>query len=157
MLGGATGDQVCLLEFAERPGLESRVARIGERLGVVVVFGENGATRRLAGELEAYFAGALRDFSLPLLVQGTPFQESVWRELRTIPYGTTRSYSEQARRMGRPEAVRAVAGANGENPIAILIPCHRVIGADGKLTGYGGGLRRKKWLLELEGGQLSAL
>ena len=101
-------------------------------------------------QLLAYFAGALRDFELPLAAQGTPFQQGVWQALCAIPYGETISYGELARRIGHPTAVRAVGLANGRNPIAIVVPCHRVIGANGSLTGYGGGLARKRWLLAHE-------
>jgi methylated-DNA-[protein]-cysteine S-methyltransferase len=101
-------------------------------------------------ELAAYFDGTLHDFSLPLEPRGTTFQRQVWNELRRIPYGETISYGELARRIGQPNASRAVGRANGQNPISIIIPCHRVIGADGTLTGYGGGLDRKLRLLELE-------
>ncbi|MBI4564737.1 MAG: methylated-DNA--[protein]-cysteine S-methyltransferase [Planctomycetes bacterium] len=109
--------------------------------------------RRLAEarrQLRAYFAGELREFRLSLALQGTPFQRRVWAGLQTIPYGETISYAELARRIGRPKAGRAVGGANHRNPIAIIVPCHRVIGADGTLVGYGGGLERKKTLLALE-------
>jgi methylated-DNA-[protein]-cysteine S-methyltransferase len=100
--------------------------------------------------LQAYFAGELRDFELPLAAEGTPFQQRVWRALCDIPYGETISYGELARRIGQPKASRAVGLANGQNPIAIVVPCHRVIGANGSLTGYGGGLERKRWLLAHE-------
>jgi methylated-DNA-[protein]-cysteine S-methyltransferase len=103
-------------------------------------------------QLEAYFAGERTDFDLPLAPRGTDFQRRVWSELRAIPYGTTISYGELARRVGSPAAVRAVGQANGRNPISIIVPCHRVIGASGKLTGYGGGLDRKAALLDLEKG-----
>jgi methylated-DNA-[protein]-cysteine S-methyltransferase len=103
-----------------------------------------------AQQLRAYFAGELREFRLPLDLRGTEFQLRVWRQLLTIPYGETRSYGEIARAMGAPNAVRAVGAANGANPIAIVVPCHRVIGSGGKLVGYGGGLPLKKRLLELE-------
>lgn len=101
-------------------------------------------------QLEAYFAGDLDNFRLPLAPQGTPFQQRVWKELIKIPYGQTISYGELARRIGNPKASRAVGLANGSNPIPIIIPCHRVIGADGRLTGYGGGLEIKEKLLALE-------
>jgi methylated-DNA-[protein]-cysteine S-methyltransferase len=104
-----------------------------------------------ADELLAYFAGILRVFSVPLDMQGTDFQLSVWNQLLKIPYGETRSYAHVAEAVGRPKAVRAVGAANGSNPVAIVVPCHRVIGSSGKLTGYGGGLPLKKRLLELEG------
>jgi methylated-DNA-[protein]-cysteine S-methyltransferase len=101
-------------------------------------------------QLDAYFAGTLRRFDLALAPEGTPFQQRVWRALLDIPYGETVSYGELARRIGRPAAVRAVGAANGQNPLAIVIPCHRVIGSDGRLVGYGGGLAMKAALLELE-------
>jgi methylated-DNA-[protein]-cysteine S-methyltransferase len=106
--------------------------------------------RQAVRQLDAYFAGKLRQFDLPLAPQGTPFQQRVWRALIDIPYGETVSYGELARRIGRPAAVRAVGAANGQNPLAIVIPCHRVIGSDGRLVGYGGGLATKAALLELE-------
>lgn len=122
----------------ERPG------NAGERRDDAVPF------KRARHQLEAYFRGELTRFELPLAPEGTPFQRKVWEELRRIPYGTTVSYGEVARRLGRPSACRAVGLANGRNPLPIVVPCHRVIGADGSLTGYGGGLPRKRALLELE-------
>ena len=107
---------------------------------------------QISEQLGEYFAGERTEFSVPLAPQGTEFQRRVWDALLTIPYGRTRSYGEIARQIGEPswEAARAVGAANGRNPIAIVVPCHRVIGADGSLVGYGGGLERKKFLLELE-------
>ena len=102
-------------------------------------------------ELRAYFAGRIRVFSVPLDMEGTDFQLNVWDRLTKIPYGETWSYAQVAEAVGRPKAVRAVGAANGSNPVAIIVPCHRVIGSNGKLTGYGGGLPLKKRLLELEG------
>jgi methylated-DNA-[protein]-cysteine S-methyltransferase len=101
-------------------------------------------------QLDAYFAGELEQFDLPLAPAGTPFQRSVWDAVAAIPYGTTASYSEMAAAVGRPSACRAVGAANGRNPLAIVVPCHRVVGAAGGLTGYGGGLERKRTLLDLE-------
>ena len=101
-------------------------------------------------QLGAYFAGELTAFDLPLAPRGTPFQKRVWEALRSIPYGRTASYRDIAVLVGNPAAVRAVGAANGRNPISIIVPCHRVIGADGSLTGYGGGMERKRWLLDLE-------
>jgi methylated-DNA-[protein]-cysteine S-methyltransferase len=112
---------------------------------------------RAGAQLDEYFAGRRRDFDLPLAPAGTEFQRQVWAVLRTIPFGTTWSYAEVARRIGRPRAVRAVGAANGQNPIGIVIPCHRVVGSDGSLTGYGGGLPRKRWLLAHERGELPLL
>jgi methylated-DNA-[protein]-cysteine S-methyltransferase len=112
--------------------------------------------RDAIAQLEAYFAGALRRFDLPLAPEGTAFQREVWSALTAIPYGETVSYGELARRLGRPAASRAVGAANGQNPIPIVIPCHRVIGADGSLTGFGGGLAIKRRLLDLEAGVAGA-
>jgi methylated-DNA-[protein]-cysteine S-methyltransferase len=111
---------------------------------------DRAAFREAAAQLKAYFAGDLTTFDLPLRMKGTEFQQSVWRALRTIPYGETASYTEIAVEVGRPKACRAVGLANGRNPIGIVVPCHRVIGASGSLTGYGGGLDRKQWLLDHE-------
>lgn len=102
-------------------------------------------------QLDSYFSGERRNFDLPLAAEGTPFQQSVWEALRAIPYGEVRSYGDIARRIRNPKAVRAVGRANGSNPIAVVVPCHRVIGSNGTLTGFGGGLERKARLLELEG------
>jgi len=104
-------------------------------------------------QLQEYFAGERITFDVPLVMKGTPFERRVWQALRDIPYGNTVSYGEIARRVGQPSAARAVGLANGRNPIAVIVPCHRVIGANGTLTGYGGGLERKRQLLELESGQ----
>jgi AraC family transcriptional regulator of adaptative response/methylated-DNA-[protein]-cysteine methyltransferase len=153
MLAGATDDALCLLEFVDRRKLETQLERIRKRLEVALVPGSNPITTESERQLIAYFDRRLTDFSMPLEAPGTEFQQVVWTALQEIPYGTTVSYGEVARRIGRPTAVRAVAAANGDNRIAILIPCHRVIGADGTLTGYGGGLWRKKRLLDLESGQ----
>ena len=108
-------------------------------------------------QLQAYFHGELKEFDLPLAMEGTEFQLRVWKELRAIPYGETISYAQLAGRIGNPRAVRAVGSANGSNPIPIIVPCHRVIGSNGSLTGFGGGLPTKKLLLELESKQLSLL
>lgn len=105
-----------------------------------------------AGQLGEYFAGERRRFTVPVAARGTAFQHAVWHALRTIPYGRTWSYADLARAIGKPAAVRAVAAANGRNPVSIIVPCHRVIGADGGLVGYGGGLARKKYLLDMESG-----
>ncbi len=106
--------------------------------------------REAARQLDEYFVGQRRTFELPLAPEGTPFQRAAWAALTAIPFGETRSYGDQARAIGRPKAVRAVGGANGRNPIAIVVPCHRVIGSDGSLTGYGGGEAAKRWLLAHE-------
>ena len=113
--------------------------------------GDTPLLREAEGQLIAYFEGRLRTFDLPVDLRGTPFQQAVWRALRDIPFGETRSYGEIARAVGNPRASRAVGMANNRNPISIIVPCHRVIGADGSLTGYGGGLDVKRFLLRLEG------
>ena len=113
--------------------------------------GNDAVLAQAREELLAYFDGRLRDFEIPLAPNGTDFQRRVWQELRSIPFGTTVSYAEVARRVSNTAAVRAVGAANGRNPIPIIVPCHRVIGSDGSLTGFGGGLERKRWLLDHEG------
>jgi AraC family transcriptional regulator, regulatory protein of adaptative response / methylated-DNA-[protein]-cysteine methyltransferase len=157
MLLGATDEGVCLLEFCDRRMLETQLKRLAGRLDCVFAPGANAASDAMAAELEAYFAGTLQDFCVPFVAVGSPFQKRVWQALRAIPYGETRSYAQQARMIGSPSAVRAVARANGDNPIAIAVPCHRVVGSDGKLTGYGGGLWRKRWLLHHEAAPAGAL
>jgi len=112
---------------------------------------DDGAFAEATTQLRAYFGGELTEFNLELATGGTPFQQRVWSALRAIPYGTTTSYGRLAATLGDVRATRAVGSANGRNPISIIIPCHRVIGADGSLTGYGGGMDRKQWLLALEG------
>lgn len=113
--------------------------------------GEHPLLHRARAQLDGYFSGTLREFDLPLAPQGTAFQRTVWDALTTIAYGQTLGYGEIAARIGKPSAVRAVGAANGRNPLSIIVPCHRVIGADGTLTGYGGGLPTKEFLLRLEG------
>ena len=150
MVAGATNRGICLLEFADRRMLETQFKVLSRRLQARLIPGQNPLFEQLDTELKEYFAGERREFEVPLDLAGTEFQEQVWRILGSIPYGTTRSYKQQAEILGNPNAVRAVARANGENRISIIIPCHRVIGSDGHLTGYGGGLWRKRYLLDLE-------
>lgn len=111
---------------------------------------DDAALPAVRDQLSAYFAGTLREFDVPIAVTGTPFQQQVWKALATIPYGERWSYRELAEAIGNPQAVRAVGLANGKNPVSIVVPCHRVVGADGSLTGYGGGLPAKQFLLDLE-------
>ena len=151
MIAGAADGRLALLEFADRRALPSQLERLAKRLDCIFVPGDDEVLDELAEQLEAYFSGELRGFDVPLEISGTDFQEEVWSALRSIPHGTVRSYADVAEAIGRPTATRAVARANGDNRIAILVPCHRVIGSDGSLTGYGGGLWRKKRLLEVEG------
>jgi len=150
LVAGATAAGVCLLEFTDRRMLETQIAGVRRRFRKAVAPGTNPHLKLLEGELAGYFEGRLRRFSVPLLYPGTRFQQQVWDGLLAIPYGETRSYEQLAAAIGKPQAVRAVGHANGLNRIAIVIPCHRVISKDGKLGGYGGGLRRKQFLLELE-------
>ncbi len=150
MVACATGQGVCLTEFTDRKMLETELKQLEKLLNAIVLPGSNSHLEQLQTELVEYFEGRLRQFSVPLHTPGTPFQQSVWNALREIPYGETRSYKQQAVFLQQPTAVRAVAAANGCNRISILIPCHRVIGDKGHLTGYGGGLPRKKWLLDFE-------
>jgi len=152
MIAGGTDDALYFFEFSDRRRIERQLERLRARLDCVLVPGDNAILRRTVEEVESYFAGSLRRFSIPLVAPGTEFQRTVWDELQKIPFGETRSYAEVARAIGRPTAVRAVARANGDNRMAIFIPCHRVVGSDGRLTGYGGGLWRKQHLLELESG-----
>lgn len=134
----------------------SRLVGIGLNAeGEVSTEPASGLLAEVEQQLGAYFAGTLTEFRLPLHFSGTPFQNEVWTALRDIPYGATCSYADIAEAIGRPEAVRAVGAANGQNPIPIVVPCHRVIGKDGSLTGFGGGMAMKSWLLRHETGQSS--
>jgi methylated-DNA-[protein]-cysteine S-methyltransferase len=136
---GATDDAVTSLYFVEERQAEAT---------------SNVLSAEAVRQLSEYFEGRREDFDLPLELTGTEFQRQVWTELTAIPFGQTVSYGDLARSIGKPSAVRAVGAANGDNPISIIVPCHRVIGSDGGLTGYGGGLERKEWLLKHEGGLL---
>lgn len=151
MFACATEKGICLLEFVDRRMLETEFKELQQRLKAPIIMGENEHLRQVKKELTAYFKGVLKDFTVPLDTPGTEFQQSVWESLKSIPYGTTTSYQAQARSIAKEKAVRAVASANGHNRVAIIIPCHRVIGKNGNLTGYGGGLERKAWLLRHEG------
>ncbi len=151
LFAAATSEGICLLEFADRRMLETQFKRLGKSLAAEFMPGKNEHFATLDTQLAEYFAGKRQRFDLPLVVPGTDFQRQTWQALQDIPYGQTRSYSEQAQALGNPKAVRAVARANGDNRLAIIIPCHRVIAADGTLAGYGGGLWRKRFLLDLEG------
>ena len=150
MYACAVEEGICLLEFTDRKMLETEFKTLSKLLNAVIVQGNNPHFETLEKQLLAYFEGKLREFNVPLFTPGSEFQNLVWQALQKIPFGSTKSYQEQAVFVGKPEAVRAVANANGMNRISILIPCHRVIGSDGNLTGYGGGLWRKKYLLEME-------
>ena len=150
MVAIASEKGLCLLEFGDRRMLESEFADLQKRLSAVLLPGKNEFTEEAVRQIQEYFAGTRKTFSVPLHAPGTEFQQRVWAALREIPFGEMRSYGEIASAIGDPKAVRAVGTANGMNRIAIMIPCHRVIGADGALTGYGGGLWRKDWLIKHE-------
>lgn len=154
MLAAADAERLFLLEFVDRRAMEQQLLTLHHRTQAAIIPGESPLHDALEGELAEYFAGARSSFSVPIAAPGTPFQERVWSALREIPYGETRSYHDIAAQIGRATAVRAVANANGHNRLALIIPCHRVIGSNGRLTGYGGGLWRKRRLLEIEGAGL---
>jgi AraC family transcriptional regulator, regulatory protein of adaptative response / methylated-DNA-[protein]-cysteine methyltransferase len=153
LLAGATARGICLLEFADRPALKSQATSLRASLGCAVAAGTTPHLDQLARELAEWFAGRRKQFGVPLELRGTAFERQVWQRLLEIPYGATLSYEALARGIGRPGAQRAVGRANGKNRIAILVPCHRVVQKNGELRGYGGGLWRKKFLLDLEAGQ----
>ncbi|WP_366788448.1 methylated-DNA--[protein]-cysteine S-methyltransferase [uncultured Chryseobacterium sp.] len=150
MIACADEHGICLLEFSDRKALPTELKSIAEYFKANIIQGENPHFITLEEELKAYFEGTRTRFSVPLSPVGTDFQKEVWTVLQEIPYGTTRTYQEQADILGNRKSVRAVANANGLNKISIIIPCHRVIGSNGHLTGYGGGIWRKQKLLELE-------
>ncbi|MCU7549641.1 methylated-DNA--[protein]-cysteine S-methyltransferase [Chitinophagaceae bacterium LB-8] len=150
MYACAVREGICLLEFTDRKMLETEFKALAKLFNATIVQGENEHFILLEQQLTEYFEGKRQAFTVQLVTPGSDFQNSAWRELQTIPFGSTRSYKEQAIAIGKPESIRAVANANGMNRISILIPCHRVIGSDGQLTGYGGGLWRKRHLLEME-------
>lgn len=147
---GSIDDQLCLCDWLVEPHRDQVGRRLTKALQAEIREGPSPVTEQAAAELGEYFAGQRRSFDIPLRLVGTPFQQLVWRSLLDIPYGQTRSYADIAQSIGRPSSVRAVANANGANALSILVPCHRVIGSDHSLTGYGGGLVAKQYLLALE-------
>ena len=157
MFAVANDGGLVLCEFADRPMLPTQMRRIESLLGAAVIAGRHHYLDQAELELGEYFAGHRQGFTVPLVLDGTEFQCAVWHELLAIPFGQTTSYDALAKRIARPGAARAVGRANGDNRLAIIVPCHRVINADGSLSGYGGGRHRKHWLLshEQHGGQLS--
>ncbi len=157
LIAVATEKGICMLEFPDYPHLELELRQLTESLDARLVEGDSPYFDQLREQLKRYFDRELREFDIPLDLVGTAFQQEAWLALLQIPYGATSTYARQAERLGKPSAVRAVANANGKNKISIILPCHRVIGADGFLTGYGGGLWRKKKLLELEAGTRTLL
>jgi AraC family transcriptional regulator of adaptative response/methylated-DNA-[protein]-cysteine methyltransferase len=152
MAAAAIDDGICLLEYTDPTRLQAQMTGLRRRIAPTIVEGDHEHLETLRQQLAAYFAGALKRFTVPIVAPGTPFEERVWQALQSIPYGETRSYLDLARALGSPEGQRAVGRANGLNRIAIVIPCHRVVNHGGGLGGYGGGLWRKDRLLDLERG-----
>lgn len=150
VLAIADEERLYLLEFVARRCLEREINGLKIKLKATITPGTTAVTRLIGAELHAYFAGSLKQFTTPIHLLGSTFQQSVWQELLLIPYGETRSYAKQAENLGKPTAFRAVANANGANQLAIIIPCHRIINLNGALGGYGGGISRKQWLLAHE-------
>jgi len=150
MMAAATRESICFLAFFEKDMYKNLLPRLEMTFNTTVKKGQNRLLRVLKKQLREYFKGTRREFSVPITTPGTGFQKAAWEVLRGIPYGKTISYLEQAKMLDNEGAVRAVANANAANRIAIIIPCHRVIGSDGSLTGYGGGLEKKQWLIEHE-------
>ena len=150
LIAGSVEEGICMFEFSDRNSIDAEYNVLKNYFGQDITEGENDHIKNLRIQISEYFAGTRKFFNLPLIAPGTEFQKKVWNELLNIPYGATRSYQQQADALKTPLSIRAVANANGMNRIAIIIPCHRVIGSNGSLTGYGGGLHRKKWLLDHE-------
>ena len=150
MKAGVTDDAVVFLEFDRGNRVDRQFESIRLNKEVETINERRPMHDELANQLAAYFEGSLTEFNIPIKTLGTPFQAKVWDELRMIPYGETRSYQQISEKLGDPNALRAVAGANSSNHIAIIIPCHRVIGKDGSLVGYAAGIERKRWLLNHE-------
>jgi AraC family transcriptional regulator, regulatory protein of adaptative response / methylated-DNA-[protein]-cysteine methyltransferase len=155
MLACATNEGICMLEFIDRRAFVTELKDLKRLLRATIETGTNKHLLSIEKQLNEYFQGKRKNFDLPLVTPGTEFQNLVWKKLLDIPYGETRSYKQQSIAVGNLGAIRAVGTANGANRISIVVPCHRVIGEDGSLTGYGGGLKRKRWLLDFEGGALS--
>lgn len=152
MVAIADEEALYLLEFHNRCGLEKEIEQLRSKLKGAIPVGRTKITHSIERELKQYFRGELKQFLTPISLMGTPFQKSVWLELKKIPFGETCSYLDIAKRLDNPGAVRAVGSANGSNPLAIVIPCHRVVTSGGQIGGYAGGVARKKWLLEHEAG-----
>lgn len=150
LLLGEYDGRLCLCDWMRQDRGEVNSHRIGERLGISCQIGTTKFLKQVEKELDDYFSGQRTEFDVPIYLVGTEFQMEVWEKLVDIPYGSTISYSELAKMIGRPRSVRAVANAVGANPISIIVPCHRVVGSDGSLTGYAGGLPAKQTLLALE-------
>jgi len=151
MVAGAVDEGICLLEFHDRRMLPLQWDRIRQHLNAETVEDNHPLFAQLETELAEYFHEGRQTFDVPILYPGSPFQGNVWESLMKIPYGKVRSYQYQSELLGNPKAIRAMAKANGDNRLAIIIPCHRIIGSNGEMVGYGGKIWRKKYLLELEG------
>ena len=151
LLLGSVGERLCLCDWNEKACVESSKRRIGKLLNADFTEAMSDTIELAIKELDEYFSGTRKEFDIPLQFAGTEFQKSVWHALLGIPYGETRSYMQIARTIGKPKGVRAVAQAVGANAMSIIVPCHRVIGADGSLTGFAGGLDAKRYLLAMEG------
>ncbi len=147
---GATDKGICLFDFQFRRAVEGMMERVERLLDDKFAEADSEYFPILEAQIAEYFDGTRKEFDVPLHLAGTPFQKGVWETLKNIPFGETRSYKQQSVVMGQEKAIRAIASANGDNPVAIIIPCHRIIGEDGSLTGYSGGLQRKRQLLDLE-------
>jgi AraC family transcriptional regulator of adaptative response/methylated-DNA-[protein]-cysteine methyltransferase len=154
MLAISDEQKLYLLEFNDRRGLEKEIERLRIKMNAAIIPGTTHPINCIKAELALYFSGKLQTFTTPIHMIGSPFQQTVWKELITIPYGETRSYAAQSIAIKNPKATRAVANANGANQLAIIIPCHRIIRNNGELGGYGGGIQRKKWLINHEKGNI---
>ena len=150
MLAGTTPEGICMLEFTNRIRFEKEMSDLKKLLNAVILPGRNPHLDQLEKELNEYFERKRKIFSVPLDTPGNEFSQTVWKTLQEIPYGKTCSYKEQAEKMNNPKAIRAIASTNGRNRLAIIIPCHRVIGSNGSMTGYAAGIDKKKWLLKFE-------
>ncbi len=157
MLIGSHQGKICLCDWQHRKMRKKIDKRLQSYLGATIIDGHSEIIEHCIQQLDEYFGGTREEFDLPVILAGTEFQKSVWNELSRIPYGKTCTYLDLAVKLGNKGAIRAVAAANGDNAISVIIPCHRVIGSDGSLTGYAGGLRVKKRLLQLESGGRSPL
>lgn len=157
MLAISDNEALYLLEFVDRQGLEDEIDRLKVKTGGAIIPGNADPLKQVRSELQDYFNGSLQEFKTPLRFLGSPFQTLAWEQLMRIPYDQTQSYKDQAKAIGKQKAYRAVANANGANKLAIIIPCHRIINSNGELGGYGGGVQRKKWLIDFEKQKLSSL
>ncbi len=150
MIAISDEEALYLLEFIERRGLKREIDKLKSKTKSVILPGDADPIASIQKELKAYFAGNLKEFKTPFHLLGSSFQKQAWKALMQVPYGKTKSYKEQAIAINRPQSYRAVANANGANQLAVIVPCHRIISNNGGLSGYGGGIKRKKWLIEHE-------